>query len=772
MERRTILLEDGWTFALGNELPGAAQFRPVRIPHDWTVSRAVDPQAPLDMAQGFFRRGEVGWYRYTVKLSQKQPDRCFFLEFGGVWECADVKVNGTPVGGQHYGYTPFRLDVTRAMHAGGNEILVRVDNTREPADRWYSGCGIYRPVHLLETDRVHLCAEDVAVRTVIKAGFSELMIDTGLDACVHARLTGPDGHTAADAEDREKICLRVDAPQLWSAETPVLYTLTLQLRDGDALSMRVGLREVKADAQGLRVNGQTVHLRGVCLHQDLGCLGIAARPELWRDRLVQLKRLGCNALRLAHHMHSSEMLDLCDEMGFYVYSECFDKWHSGLYGRYFDTDWQHDLSAMIFRDRNRPSVIIWGVGNEVENQGQDSMVETLAMLTGYARRLDGTRPVTYAMNPHFKRAGRKIDFSTVRDIQQLVDEVDEREITDLDERLDCICAIAQHVDIVACNYQEQWFDAIHRRVPDKPVLSTEAYPFFMGHYDSMQNYTLRIPALEAETRPWALGSFIWTGYDYLGESMGWPSKGWTGSLLRMDASPRVSAWILKSHWTQEPMVHLSLLDNALGDELTKAHWASPPYEDVWDFPGLHQGVVPYLIATNCERVEIHCADRVFYPPLPASAPDGYLTGFLPWIPGRVEVLGFMGGTCVCRHALYTPGRPKRLVLAPMTERALLPGQAMYLTASVMDAENHPCIRDERNIRFRVSGDAEILAVENANLMETAPYGGEQYPAWHGRASVVVRRTGPGRCCLEADADGLDCACFLWDEDGSGSMQDM
>ncbi len=763
MERSIVLWKDGWQFALGKELPSDSAFRPVHLPHDWTASRPADPHASLGASQGWFPRGEVGWYRNEWTLKEKNPGRRFYLDFGGIWECADVWVNGKKAGSQRYGYTSFRLDVTDAVRAGTNTLLVRVDNTQEPADRWYSGCGIYRPVCRMEMDEIHLDESSVKVSTALHGNLAELCIRTGTSESAAAVLSAPDGSISASGCGCGEIRLQVENPLLWTAETPWLYRLVLRLPNEDALEMPVGLRTIQLTESGLLVNGHRIMLRGVCLHQDMGCLGIAATKEMWRDRLLVLKRMGCNALRLAHHLHSREMLDLSDELGFYVYSECFDKWHSGLYGRYFDRDWKQDLDAMVLRDRNRPSVILWGVGNEVENQGQTSMVETLAMLAARVRQLDPGRPVTYAMNPHFKRAGKNIDFRKVKDIQKMVDEVDDREIEDMNERLECIRRIADQVDIIACNYQEQWFEAIHRLLPGKPILSTEAYPFFMGHYDSMQNYTERIPALFTEELPYTLGSFIWAGYDYLGESMGWPSRGWTGSLFRMDGTPRIAAHILKSHWTKEPMVHLSLLDNALGDEFTKAHWASPPFEDVWDFPDLHQGVIPYLIATNCDRVEIHCSGRVFHPPLPSSHPDGFLTGFVPWMPGKIEALGFVNNECVCRHPLHTPSAPAALSFASLPERTILPESEVLLRAEIVDAQGHPCIRSSKAISFSVLGDAEIIATENGSLMETTPYSGHTLPAWHGKASAVIRRTGPGKARIQAFAEGLQTAEIEWAE---------
>ncbi|MBQ9307573.1 MAG: glycoside hydrolase family 2 protein [Clostridia bacterium] len=753
MERKKVELKDGWRFALCDTVPDEQAYGPVTLPHDWIVTRTVTPDAPLTESQGFFVRGDVGWYALDLELPELEGAQEAVLHFGGVWENSTVFVNDVPVGGHRYGYTPFTVDITGSVHAGKNRILVRVDSTGAPADRWYSGAGIYRPVSLILRDRVHLETEAIQVVQSFAADGATLTILTGTDLPVRAVLWDAEKQAVSEGEGSGQITLNVSDPKRWCAKTPYLYDLTLALDTGDAVSLHLGIREVRIGTDGLYVNGQEEKLRGVCLHQDMGCRGIAATPGMWRDRLVHLKNMGVNALRLAHHMHSSEMLDLCDELGFYVYSECFDKWHSGLYGRYFAADWDTDLSAMILRDRNRPSVLIWGVGNEVENQGQASMLETLRMLVARAHALDSTRPVTVAMNPHFKRPGKKIDFSKVMDIQKIVDEVDEQEIEDVQERIDRIAGIAGEVDLLACNYQEQWFDEIHARLPEKVILSTEAYPFFMGHRDAMQNYVERIPAFVPEREKWNIGSFIWTGYDYLGESMGYPSKGWTGSLLRTDGSERIAADILRARWTEAPFVSIGIMDTVLGDEFAKPHWAVPAYLPLWDFPMLHQGALPYLLATNCERAEVLVNGRVFYAPAPNA--DGYITGFVPWLPGEIEVRGYIGDHLAARQVIRTPGKAARLKLRPFSDRSVEVGEELMLTAFLTDKEGNSTLRETPEINFSVQGPGVVCGVDNGNLMDPTPFGQSAIPAWLGSASCVVRRTGKGKILVSACAQGME-----------------
>lgn len=512
------------------------------------------------------------------------------------------------------------------------------------------------------------------------------------------------------------------------------------------------------------VNGSPVKIRGVCLHQDAGCLGIASKKEIFRQRLAALKEMGCNAVRPAHHTFCSEFLDLCDEMGFYVYEECFDKWHGGLYGRYFQTQWQADVDAMVKRDRNRPCIFMWGVGNEVENQGQEGMLESLKLLTDYVRTLD-VRPVSCAMNPHFKRED-KADLSMVKDIQKFVDEVSDTEIYDNEERVERIARIAQYVDVLACNYQEQWYPLIHERIPDKLILGTEVYQYFMGDSDQMQNFTDTNPVLAVQGDDYVLGSFVWAGIDYLGESMGYPAKGWGGSLIRTNGSRRPGYYLMQSYWSRTPMVHFSVMDYSMEDEGAKEHWDIPMLADHWHFPQFRKAVVPYMIMSNCEEVQLYLNGKRIYVPRPAECRNHVISGFLPYHPGTVEAVGLNAGTEVCRHTLRTPGMAVQLGFAGdawtfqcgdggCMELTAQRGYQIQLAVRALDSEGNPCFRESARVRFRVEGPAAVRAVDAGELVGSEPYKDSAVHLYHGQACVVIELTGePGRVCVMADADGM------------------
>ena len=451
-------------------------------------------------------------------------------------------------------------------------------------------------------------------------------------------------------------------------------------------------------------------------------------------------------------------------MGFYVYEECFDKWKGGLYGRYFDKNWESDVEAMVKRDRNRACIVIWGVGNEVENQGQDSMLAILKQLSDKVRSLDSSRPITYAMNPHFKRESN-VDLSKIKDIQQFVDEVSDTEIYDAKERVSRIAKIAEIVDIISCNYQEQWYELIHKQIPNKLILGTEVYEYFCGHYDQMQNFTEQIPSAIPFEYDYCIGSFIWTGYDYLGESMGYPAKGWSGALIRTNNEYRPVAYMLKSIWSEEPVVHFSVMDYSLDDEGVKEHWDSPIYADHWHFPQFRKTLIPYMIASNCDEVHLFLNGKQFFIPRPSECKNGIITGFLPWQPGNVTAIGYKDGKEVCRHEVVTPGMAVALAFDQECDHKECVSmvnlgipekkQHLLLTVRAVDENGNSCFRESGKVHFAVEGAAKIVGVDHGDICSNEPYQEDSVHLYHGCASVMLELyCKPGRVSVHAFGDGL------------------
>lgn len=776
------------SFDLRSEL-GALSFSPVDLPHDWAVSRPFNKEMDDGAPQGFRDRWGIGWYKKTVTLEEKKEGMRYLLYFGGVYENATLWVNDFEIGSHKYGYSSFQMDITDEIKAGDNELLMRVDNSVMPADRWYSGCGIYRDVALHIVPEEHLDLWEIQVHTKIEGTDAIVEVETNTTLPVQGILCpiksgGENDDVTIEvaepnlsnieetevffAESSEgldgKLQFHVKNAKLWSADDPQLYRLILST-ENDKVSVNIGIREVVFDAKkGMLVNGVPTKLKGVCLHQEAGCLGTAVTKEIWRERLAHLKSLGCNAIRAAHHTYAEDFLDLCDEIGFFVYEESFDKWKGGLYGRYFDENWEADIEAMVKRDRNHACIVIWGVGNEVENQGQDSMLAILKQLSDKVRTLDTSRPVTYAMNPHFKRESN-VDLSKIKDIQQFVDEVSDTEIYDAKERVSRIAKIAEIVDIISCNYQEQWYELIHEQIPNKLILGTEVYEYFCGHYDQMQNFTEQIPSAIPFEYDYCIGSFIWTGYDYLGESMGYPAKGWSGAPIRTNNEYRPVAYMLKSIWSEEPVVHFSVMDYSLDDEGVKEHWDSPIYADHWHFPQFRKTLIPYMIASNCDEVHLFLNGKQFFIPRPSECKNGIITGFLPWQPGTVTVVGYQNSKEACRHEVVTPGMAVALAFdqecdhkeCVSTVNLGIPEkkQHLLLTVRAVDENGNSCFRESGKVHFAVEGAAKIVGVDNGDICSNEPYQEDSVHLYHGCASVMLELyCKPGRVSVHAFGDGL------------------
>lgn len=804
--RHVTPIMDNWEISFGDRPSQPGKGQRIDLPYDWAIHRPIKHPMDWGVDQAFRDWWGIGWFRKTLTIPHIDATRRYYLDFDGVYENAEVSVNSHPVGKQAYGYSPFRLEITKALHDGPNDLLVKVSNTQWPTDRWYSGAGIYRMVRLMDLPATHFDERAIIVDQphnpregqpakirVHLENVASLASDgllrqvNGQPTEAEASIADAQGCTVGQARGSivNGIDVTIPKARLWSAESPYLYTLTLKTvprrkpsetsgnkpleKDSDdEIGMRIGIRKIRFDpSQGMIVNGKKEIFRGVCLHQDAGSLGSASTKSIVRSRLLELKSMGCNGLRLAHHAHPRFMLDLADELGFYVYAEPFDKWESGHYKRYFQKGWNRDLSALIRRDRNRPSVVIWGVGNEVENQAKDSMLAILRMLVARTHQLDPSRPAGCAMSPHFQRD----DADTTKN-EGIVQATDEgkagEEITDPDERVSRIARIARITDVTVLNYAEQWYDRIHAAIPDKPLFASEVYQWFQGHELQMQDYLQKNPSLVPVHKPWVIGGSIWAGFDYLGESMGWPSKGWSGALIRTDGRPKAGYWVLRSYWTDKhvnPFVHFMVADYSQPDENVKEHWDIPPFVHHWEFPQIRKRVVPYAVATNCDEIRIFDGGRQIYVPPVNSFPNHVITGYLPYFPGHLQVIGLVDSRKVCEDNLQTPvsaacslefydpvsGRklPEIVDISPAD------GGEKLLNVRSVDREGHPVFNEFSPTRFLVSSGAQLESVDSGCLLGNDPYDGDSTHLWQGAAACVIKVRKPeGRITVEANSPGM------------------
>lgn len=725
---KTGLCEDGFTS--------------VTIPHDWVPTSPSNPDMACGGPQGFLDRWGIGWYRLHFTLPEKKSGCRYFLHFDGVYERSIVYVNEACVATHNYGYSGFSPEITDAVQTGENVLAVRVDNSLIEmddlqSDRWYSGAGIYRPVTLEEVPEQFLKLEDIIVKADWQNNAGTLHI--ALTSDYRDVTASIDGLFSEKIPADGKLTLTGLSVQPWNAEHPTLYSLTLALPEsagGHTLTLRIGFRHVVFDpVHGMSVNGESVKMKGVCLHHDGGCVGSAVTGSLLRKRLELLKSIGCNAIRTSHNIVSTEMLDLCDELGFYVLDEAFDKWVQGSYSRFFETDIESDLKWMLLRDRHRPCVVMWSMGNEINDQGSASMLAILKRLCDITRSLDD-RPITVAMSPHF---------------QDLAGEPVEEHVED---KVAAVRRIADIVDILGCNYLEQWYDAIHEACPEKLILGTEVYLFFRGSYDHYFNYGTENPWMEVERRDYVIGGCLWAGVDYLGESMGFPSKGWGGTLIEANLVRKPISYLFESYWSDKPMVHISILDYTKPQEIIREPWTDMPLSDCWNYPMFVKLPMPYMIFSNCEEVRLSLNGKYFDIKKPGECESRIINGFLPLEPGIVQVEGVKNGTVVCTHQLVTAGPTAKLQFTDTSEpTGVLPEQLLF-TVSATDTAGITNLRDSSDVRFAVDGPAVIEGVDNGYLCNQEPFTADHVHLHQGRASVILRLTGSGRITLHAYAAGL------------------
>jgi beta-galactosidase len=527
----------------------------------------------------------IGWYRKTFYLNDEDVKKLVFIEFEGIMANSDVWINGFHLGKRPSGYSSFEYELTGHLKFGKdkkNVIAIRADNSIQPASRWYTGAGIYRHVHLIISNPVHVAHWGSFITSSnISAANAEVQIQTKItnqsgssqNILLHTDIISPDGQTVASTDSKQKITaekdemilqkVKIKKPNLWDIKNPRLYHAVsktfINKKQVDEITTPFGIRDEKFDAAtGFWLNGRNLKIKGVCLHQNGGAFGAAVPLGVWKYRLKILKSIGVNAIRTAHNAPSPEFLALCDKMGFLVMEETFDTWDAKKshaengYNLYFDDWWKSDTKAMVMRDRNHPCIIIYSVGNEIHDNLDDSAgFRKYRMQQDLIHSLDGTRPVTMALF----RPGSSHVYEN---------------------------GFANMMDVVGQNYRENELIAAHEKHPDWKVIGTEN--------------TLAMSAwLALRDNPFIAGQFLWVGIDYLGES-DWPEVVFGNSLLDKTGGFREAGWQRKSWWSDSPMVYVMRKSENAGAGDWVSDW-SPADVDSYDIAHL-------LFFRICDEVQL------------------------------------------------------------------------------------------------------------------------------------------------------------------------
>ncbi|WP_288515234.1 glycoside hydrolase family 2 TIM barrel-domain containing protein [uncultured Victivallis sp.] len=743
MRNRSECFNANWKFCAGNvprfEEPGLDDtgWTAVNLPHDWSIGQPFDSTLPHGSQHAYLPNGVVN-YRKRFRAECGSGER-LLLDFDGVYRSADLFVNGRHILKHFNGYTGFEADITDALVPGENLVAVRADNSIEQTSRWYTGSGINRSVRLRRIGPLHFLRHGLVIDAKID-GHVRIAAECSLPGNVLFTIHDPSGKRTA-AHHGPAAAFTVGNPQLWSPDTPNLYTCTAQLFDetgaeADRITAKFGFRSVEFDPEhGFVLNGKKLLLRGVNIHEDLCGIGTAVFRDGVARRYRILKSLGVNAVRLAHHPYAPEYLELADEMGLLIFDEAFDKWTGQYYGYQvaFEDHWRGDVAEFVRRDRNHPSVFLWSVGNEVVDQqldGQDGYgVDRLIVMRDFVHKLDPTRKVTCALYPS-RRSGVKWDHP------------DFREKADIHQ-------MAHHMDVVAANYMGEYFARDHVKYPQMTFLVSEATT--NRGVGSWFDFDHELGG----------GSFYWGGFDYLGEAR-WPHKNWYSGLIDRAGYPKSIAYQAQIAWDPAPRIHIAVH----ADEKAEVrNWNDVQLE--WENMRSHWNwkegeTVRVAVYTNCERVVLLLNGRPVGSKVRSESDCCRIPFEFAYAPGELTANGYNGDKLAATGTLATAGKPVELRLR--AERtAIAPDGLGHVEIALFDAAGTRCAVTDAVVHLRVSGDGSLFGVSNGDTTSPQPFKSNAVRLFEGRALAVVRAgLRPGECRLRAvcEIDGAELASEL------------
>jgi beta-galactosidase len=747
--RVTISFNDDWRF-LKSDAAGAekadfndAAWRTVTVPHDWSIEGPFDEKNPTGGAGAFLPAG-TGWYRRHFSAAPAWNGRRVFIEFDGVMANSDVWINGEHLGKRPYGYVSFRYEMTGKLKPE-NVLAVRCDNSAQPASRWYAGAGIYRNVRLVVTDPVHIdqwgtfvttpkataaaATVHVASSVVNQSGkertvaMQVVLVDPRGKA-IATRRTKPIAVAAGKAAGFEE-AIEVGKPELWDLGHPAMYKLVATVVEGenalDLESTPFGIRDAHFDAAtGFWLNGRNFKLKGVCLHQEVGGLGIAVPDRAWERRIASLQQLGVNAIRTAHNPPSPSFLDICDRMGVLVMDELFDQWTVAKnpydYHLYFREWSKIDVRDTVKRDRNHPSVILYSAGNEIRDTPKQEMAkEILRGLVDTFHEFDPSRPVTQALfRPNASR--------------------------DYDDGL------ADMLDVIGQNYRENEILKAHEDKPSRKIVGTEN-----GHDRSIW--------LALRDHPAYAGQFLWTGTDYLGESRQWPIVGAGSGLLDRTGAIKPAGLERASWWSEQPVVHMArrvarAQATPQDPGFTPLRRTQTVFAD-WTPSNLDAHEESVEVYSNCDEVELLLNGKSLgSKPINADASPRAWT--VPFEAGLLRAIGKSKGAIVASEELRTAGLAAKVALS--VDRPKLSwdwNDVAYVTARVVDTNGITIPGANNLVQFKVSGPGVIAAVDNADNSSHEMFQASLRHAYEGECVAIIRAGGSGRIVITASAEGLE-----------------
>ena len=757
-----IPLRNEWLFAKGIR-EGAERidyddrdFIPVTLPHDWQISEKRDPDMEMGWSQGYYPRNETAWYRLRFDAPTAWQDRIVRLKLDGCQRFYDIYLNGVRVGGHRYGYVPTLTTLDAGLRYGQSNLLaIRVNREKNLGDRWYSGAGLCRMASLLVDEKIHIAPWRVFATYRLDGDAVHGQIEA---ECVNAADTDSEGllvlslKDAADAQvwerkmtvkltpGRNAVTVPLDIAHVrrWDVETPCLYRLDLSLSSPygtDRVSETVGFRSFEFNGDtGFTLNGRSMKMYGADLHHDGGvCFGAAVPRAVLRRRLTALKRMGCNAIRCSHNPHDESLYELCDELGFLMIDEVYDKWcKSSLYfGELFEEDWRSDLEAMVLRDRNHPSIVLWSLGNEIEVQYTEYFYSQLKVMSAACKELDPSRPVTEVL---IGFCGEEYG-----------------DAAPLEKKIGAALRYSEAVDVFCGNYMENFYTALRDAGMRKPIIGTEVFSYYRHEELSATGVEAVSPWKDVDERPYVCGGFVWAGVDYLGESTGYPCKGWTGCPIDSTGTWKLRAWHLASQWLKEPVLRLGVLD---GEQLpwdgACSMWGFPNMTGHWNYPAQDR-ILHVAAMTNCDEVRLYQNDEAVRTGH-AGSPDRLVHMYVRYRRGTLRAEGWKNGEKVIETVLKTSEKPERLTLTcdPAMDDGL-----MQVDCWLLDAYHQPWVQTSPEIRITVEGGGRLIGVDSGDFMREFDPRNPCCAVKDGHLTAYIRRTGSEKITVRAKGpDGL------------------
>ena len=767
--RDTISINQGWQFHRG-DVKNISELKTsqsgddvVNLPHDFLIGQdwvAPDASERPDnsdagsnvrsrlSSRGFKEMG-IGWYRYELTPKDEWKGKRIVLDFQGIMLVGDVYLNGKRIGGTDYGYLGFDIDLSKLLKWGqSNEIVVKADTQNPSNSRWFTGAGLYRDVNLIVTNKnlffprhplfirtqgnreVKIKAEIINQQKVAKGQIAAKMP-------VGVRILDADGKVVAEQKndihfnakwrDREYELpsISLENAKLWSPDSPYLYTAEVTLYDSegniaDQIKEPFGVRTIEIVPQkGLLVNGKKVLLKGYANHHTLGALGAAAYPRAIEKRLKLMKEFGMNHIRTSHNPYSEDFLKLCDKYGILVVDELYDKWLTQYAGGRVDWEslWQKDVPEWVKRDRNHPSVVMWSLGNELQQYSNlpfnDWGVTAYKLQKELLHRYDDTRLTTVAMHPRYRNL-----------------------------ETDSIPAdLAIETEVNSYNYRYMYFPGDSKRYPEKTFYQSEASVAAMG------------PNFYEMDLDKVIGLAYWGAIDYLGESMGWPIKGWNQGVFDLSLQPKPDAYFVKSMFTDEPTVHIGVIEKSGGNiQWNGINVSAGKLSENWNREAGEQ--VSLYTYTNGDEVELFLNGKSLG--VKKNSEDPKLRSRIKWddiayAPGTLLAVARKNGKVVARHQIETTGEAVALKLVPDVETWHADGKdLMHVRIYAVDKKGRRVLnmKDAKafdKLTFQVKGDANIVAVDNGNIASDELHIGKtqlektiQRNLFQGSALVILR----------------------------------